>query len=167
MLGNLRTHSHANKKQTSLCDKSEFHSQHWQSSCIWSMLDSIELWAFDNSWFKNEIQNSEKCDFWGFQSPKWGNKKKINHYIWICDFHCVTKHIEEWLKISISFLFIVQLWPNLPKGKDNHKFSTSSNEWSPLASKEKFQKITLELVRWLWAQVVGRNQWKAAMITRA
>jgi hypothetical protein len=84
MLGTLRTHSYANKKQTSLCEKSKFHSQHWQSSCIWSMLDSIELWAFDNSWFKNEIQNSEKCDFWGFQSPKWGNKKiKITRFEYV------------------------------------------------------------------------------------
>jgi hypothetical protein len=88
MLRTLRTHSHENKKQTSLCDELEFYPQ------LAKLLHLVNAWfnrvvsifiSFDNSWLKIEIQNSEKSDFWGFQSQKWGNlkKKKITRFEYV------------------------------------------------------------------------------------
>ncbi len=82
-------------------------------------------------------------DFEGFQPPKSGKKKTSkNHQIFIFSFQYVTKNIERWLKICISYLFYSQIWlnnlANLPRMIAT--FSTSSYRWWPLCLHQKILK---------------------------
>jgi hypothetical protein len=87
---------------------------HYEQICFFDWLYITRKW---NKKFK-------KTYFGGFQWPKvrgGGEKTKgRNCQMFICDFHCVAKDIEGWLKICSLILIYSQIWLNPPR--DNRHF---------------------------------------------
>jgi hypothetical protein len=106
----------------------------WDSSQVWPHIFRMlptNVFLHDNFLPKRKrkkLKVQERSKVWRFSVTRnEGKKVGITRFIYLV-FHCVIKHIEEWLKICILILIYSQIWLNFSYGW----LSLFFYGWSPL-----------------------------------